>query len=587
MSTTRRPVLIALLAALALATAGASWPASGSAGSSSQAATLSTPLSQWLATAASGAEQQVIVTFDDREGMSRLGALDVGATALQTLPVAFATLTAAQVRQVASWPEARSLWHDQRNPFILDESVPLIGADKVRAGTGLKSPYTGAGVNVAVIDTGVDGLHPDLPAGTKVEQYAVAGSPFETEPMTFTPLVTGDTYGHGTHVSSTIAGLGTASGGRYTGVAPGATITAFKTDVGAVLLDSWALASFDWILSHPEKQIRVSSNSWGCCDGDDYNPDDPINVATKALYDAGVTVLFAAGNSGGPNTLNIYATSPWVIGVAAGTKELALASFSSRGRLDANWDRRVAQRGGTGIYRPTITAPGEDIEAAKSAQAVVMASGVDPENPFYTVASGTSMATPHVAGAVALMLEARPGLRPEHVISILEGTADDLPSYEIWEVGMGHLDAYEAVRAAEKGKVNFPPPINGRTPEFSLVSSSPFSGTALPNTWQLASCPDTTPGQILGHKQFTVTAGTDVVYTEVDWGDSSQLLYLRLYDPSCAVAAESAALLDIGSVSHRAVAVSSPAPGTWTVGVYGRVNVPWNYTGVFSLYDKR
>src|SRR5688572_1121279 len=423
MHTFRRVFLIGALVALAASLAGGSGVASGAA---TETATLSQPLTQWLATAPSAATFEAIVTFDDRAGLARIDSLGVGATKLQVLPIAFATLTAAQVRTVAAWPETRSVWHDQRNQPILDESIPLIGADKVRAGTGLKSPYTGAGVNVAVIDTGVDGLHADVPYGTKVEQYQVAGDACEREPMTFTPLVTGDTYGHGTHVSSTIAGLGAASGGRYAGVAPGAKITSFKTDVGAVLLTSWALGSFDWILAHPEKGIKVSSNSWGSGDGTDYEPDNPVNVASKTLYDAGITVVFAASNSGGPNTLNQYATSPWVVSAAASTKSLGLASFSSRGRIGGNWDRRQAQQTGTGLYRPTITAPGEDINAAKSSQAVVMASGVDPENPMYTYASGTSMATPHIAGTIALMLEARPGLKPANVIDILEGTADNM-----------------------------------------------------------------------------------------------------------------------------------------------------------------
>ncbi len=491
------------------------------------------------------------------------------------------------MRTVAAWPEARSLWHDQRNQPILDESVPLIGADKVRAGTGLNRAYTGAGVNVAVIDTGVDGLHPDVPAGSKVEQYQVAGDAFEREPMTFTPLITGDTYGHGTHVSSTIAGLGAASGGRYAGVAPGAKITSFKTDAGAVLLTSWALGAFDWILAHPEKGIRVSSNSWGSGDGTDFEPDNPVHVATKELYDAGISVVFAAGNSGGPNTLNQYAISPWVISAAASTKSLGLATFSSRGRIGGEWKRSRAQQTGTGLYRPTVAAPGDLINAAKSAQAVVMASGVDPENPMYTTASGTSMATPHIAGTIALMLEARSKLKPAHVIEILEGTADAMPAYEIFEVGIGHLDAYEAVRAAEKGKVSFPPPINGKTPQFTLTASAPYSGTALTNTWQIAECPDTTPGQLLQHKEFTIGSGVDVVYAEVEWGDPNQLIYLRLYDPNCQVAAESAALLDIGAFSHRAVVVTSPMPGKWTVGVYGRINAATPYTGAFSTYDER
>jgi serine protease AprX len=68
-------------------------------------------------------------------------------------------------------------------------------------------------------------------------------------------------------VSSTVAGLGTASAGRYTGVAPGATVYSFKTDAGVFLLNSYALRAFDWILTHPEANIRVSSNSWGSGDG--------------------------------------------------------------------------------------------------------------------------------------------------------------------------------------------------------------------------------------------------------------------------------------------------------------------------------
>ncbi len=569
-------VALALALTTVFAGAGGSVAADG--------ATLSAPLRDWLSGAAAGDTFQTIVTFDARDDVDRIDALDVGATKLSRLPVAFATLTAGQVREVASWSEVRSLWHDQQNELVLDESVALVGADDVRMGSGLTRGYTGLGVNVAVIDTGVDGLHPDLPAGTKVEQYAPAGNPFDKEPMTFTPLATGDTYGHGTHVASTIAGLGTASEGRFTGVAPGATITSFKTDAGAFLVDSFILASFDWILDHPEKNIRVSSNSWGCCDGSDYNPDDPINVATKALYDAGVVVVFAASNSGGPDTLNPYSASPWVISVAAGTKELELASFSSRGRIGDNWDRKRAQREGIGVYRPTVTAPGEDIEAAKSSQAVVMADGTDPEYPMYSYASGTSMATPHVAGVAALMLEARPALQPQHVIDILEGTADDMPKYEIFEVGMGHLDALEAVQAAEKGKIHFPPSVNGKTPQFSLLRSEPFNGTVLSSTWLARECPDTTG--LLSHHQFNVDAGEDVVYAEIEWADPNQLIYLVLYDPDCNEAAVSAALLDIGSVNHRAVLVSSPVPGDWTVGVYGRINVPTEYTGKAQTYDK-
>lgn len=213
-----------------------------------------------------------------------------------------------------------------------------------------------------------------------------------------------------------------------------------------------------------------------------------------------------------------------------------------------------------------------------------MATGTDPENPFYTTASGTSMATPHVAGTIALMLDAREALQPGHVIAILEGTADSMPAYEIFEVGMGHLDAHEAVRAAQKGKVRFPPSTGGKTPEWTLTSETAFSGTVvLANTWDLAQCPDTTG--LLNHHEFTVT-GTDAIYAEISWPSTTDLLYLRLYDPNCEVAGESAGLLDIGFVNHRALLVTSPEEGTWTVAVYGRINTPTSYEGLFATYDK-
>src|SRR3990170_3243895 len=598
---------LGLLALLVFAVPAATTPNAAAGGG----ATLSQPLQTWLSTADATNTFDTVVTFHSRDGMSTLDSLGVAATDLRQLPISFAKLTPAQISALASSPAVRSLWHDQQLELYLDESVALTKATQVQSGSGLKTPYTGTGVSVAVIDTGVDGLHPDLPAGAKVEGYANGGDPDlfdsgERAADLLVPAPTGDTYGHGTHVSSTVAGLGAGATGedgdgdgdadRFVGMAPGAKIYSFKTDVGAFLAGGWALASFDWILQHnadvaagtkPGPKILVSTNSWGCCDGTDYRPDDPINVATKTLYDTGVTVLFAASNSGGPNTLNQYATSPWVVSVAAGTKDLKLASFSSRGRfddqggtVDVNWNRTTAQKNGTGIYRPTLTAPGEDIEAAKSTQAVVMASGVDPANPLYTYASGTSMATPHVAGAVALMLEARPLLKPQHVIDILEGTADDMPAYELFEVGMGHLDALGAVQAAEKGKVRFPPAVNGATPEFTQTGSTALSGVANTGTWLLAPYVGTDISQeercanlaaakadpLMSYHSFDVVSGTDAVYTEIEWASETQLIYLVLYAPDCTEAGASAALLDIGSVRHRALLATNPQPGTWTVG---------------------
>jgi hypothetical protein len=107
----------------------------------------------------------------------------------------------------------------------------------------------------------------------------------------------------------------------------------------------------------------------------------------------------------------------------------------------------------------------------------------------------------------------------------------------------------------------------------------------LPNTWALAECPDTTG--LLNHHTFTVGSGIAAVYAEIGWPSATDLIYLRLYDPNCAVVAESAALLDIGAVNKRAVIYSNPAAGTYTVGVYGRINAPTTYTGAFSTYIQK
>ena len=556
-----------------------------SAAAAQMGVSVSSALADWLNTAADLDTFRTIVTFRDRAGLARIEGLNVGATKLDVLPIAFATLTKVQINEISAWPEVRSLWHDQENEIYLNEGTAWTGADRVWAGDGLKHGYTGIGVNVAVIDTGVDTTHPDLPTGNKITAYLVAGDAFETEPMVITNAGPGaDTYGHGTHVSSIVGGLGTASDGLYKGMAPGAHIYNFKTDVGAVLLNSWALAAFDWILSHPEANIRISTNSWGCCDGVDYDPADPVNVATKALYDEGIVVIFAAGNSGGPNTLGTYAQSPWVISVAAASDPTTLAAFSSRGRINDTWDRQKAQNRDSGLYRPTIAAPGVGITAARSATGVLMADGAEATNPFYTNADGTSMAAPHVAGAVALMLEARPSLTPAQVIDMLEGTADAMPNYQFFETGIGFLDAYQAVRSAEKGKIDFPDAIDG-TAGYKLVNEKTYAGTVLAPNWDLAACPDTLG--LLNHHQFKVKKDTDLIYVELEWELVTNLVYLVVYDPSCNEVASSAALLDIGAVNQRALAITSPKAGNWIVAVYGRINAPTDYTGTFGIYAEK
>jgi serine protease AprX len=343
----------------------------------------------------------------------------------------------------SSLNNAISVYHNKDLNFLMKDSRKLIGAERVWNELG----YTGKGTTVAVIDSGIDATHPDLPFGEeKVIQNVkfLAGDLFSNEPLYLENVQNTDTSsGHGTHVAGTIAGLGTASEGLYSGVAPDAKLVGLSTGEGINIF--WALEAFNYALENQEEYgIDVISNSWGTTG--DYSANDPINVASKEAHDAGMVVTFAAGNEGpDDNTLNPYSAAPWVISVAAGTKDKQLADFSSRGVEGDN------------LLHPDITAPGVDIVSTKSKTGVVMnalgsvtdAEYIAPEHlANYTTASGTSMATPHISGVAALMLEANPNLTPGQVLQLLESTADPMAGYKLHEVGAGYVNAYEAVKAA-------------------------------------------------------------------------------------------------------------------------------------------
>lgn len=346
--------------------------------------------------------------------------------------------TTQDIAALASLPGVRSIYLNRRLTYLLDDSVPVIGAD--RAWNELQ--FTGKGITVAVIDSGIDTTHPDLPFGEKVVQNVKVGPDlFGTGAVVVEGLSNTDTTsGHGTHIASTIAGSGAALGGKYRGVAIDSRLVGVGAGEAMFVLS--ALEAFDWVLqNHAKYAIRVISNSWGTTGR--FSPHDPVNVASRMAHDRGLVVVFAAGNAGpGPNTLNPYCVAAWVICVAAGDKAGALADFSSRGVS------------GDALYHPTITAPGVSIAAARSTTGVVVnaflaadAASLGTDAVSYAAASGTSMATPHVSGAVALMLQANPSLTPDQVKSALELSATPMRGYRPYEVGAGYLNAFEAVKS--------------------------------------------------------------------------------------------------------------------------------------------
>jgi serine protease AprX len=420
---------------------------------------------------------QVLVTYDEAAttGDAVSGALaGLGVTTMgfKHLPMVFALATPSQVAGITTKPGVTAVYSNKELEYFLAQSIPSINGHLAHA-----AGYTGTGVGIAILDSGIDGLHsPDLKHPTRTVQnvklLADAGDIVTTGnglPQTAGSLYVENvatsetTSGHGTHVAGIAAGDGTASGAKYVGVAPGANLIGLGAGEAISIL--WALAGFDWILdNHEEYNIQVVNNSWGSSGGD-FDPANPINVATKKLYDRGIAVVFAAGNDGpDENMINPYSVAPWVVSVAAGCKTVTpdptngasqcaggiLADFSSRGRRSDP------------MYHPDITAPGVNVVSARSIFGVVVGGTAVPADlldcaisqdhlAYYMCIGGTSMAAPHVTGTIALMEQASKGrLTPDQAYAALRRTARPLVGYGGFEVGAGYMDSYAAVRSVRR-----------------------------------------------------------------------------------------------------------------------------------------
>jgi serine protease AprX len=341
---------------------------------------------------------------------------------------------------------------------------------------------------------------------------------------------------HGTHVGGTMVGTGHASGGRRfnhstIGMAPDAKLRAYSANVGPSLLNTQTLAAYDDMTYKKEigySNVIAVNNSWGGGDGANYDSSDPTAIAVKRAYDAGIVSVFAAGNSGPEhNTLSAQCVIPYVVCVAASTKPDSVVMFSSRGRpsqpQDTNRNGRVGQPGASeflpngdpnpaydpgdippdnhdrllgqklelGLYRPTLTAPGVNINSMKAVGANIGDPGSllcreddlmpppDQETSCYVQANGTSMATPHVTGAIGLIGQVlrqrgrniRSSTFSRDIIDVLERSANTskLPAWESEEQGAGRLDVHQAVRYA-RGDISL------RRPNFGYATPPYVSG---------------------------------------------------------------------------------------------------------------
>lgn len=282
------------------------------------------------------------------------------------------------------------IWLDGRVDATLDRSTGQINAPAV-----WKAGYDGTSVKVAVLDTGVDQTHPDL-AGRISQAKDFSGS-----------SGTGDVFGHGTHVASTVGGTGAASGGTRKGVAPGADLL-----IGKVLGDdgygteSQVIDGMEWAAAEGAKVVNMSLGSDEVSDGT-----DPMSLAVDELSStSGALFVVAAGNSGeqGQETIGSPGAADAALTVGAVDRDDSLAPFSSRG-----------PRHGDRAVKPDVTAPGVGIVAARAAGTTMG----EPVDQYYVAASGTSMATPHVAGAAALLAQAHPTWSGQRLKDALISTA--------------------------------------------------------------------------------------------------------------------------------------------------------------------
>ena len=448
-------VLMSLVAALAAFAVPVDAQPRGSKSSNGKASTQHAKLDRALNAVIDGnGETEVIVEFfDDTDTVSRIRINGgVAGRKLGVINARAARMPNAMLRRLADDPKVKRVHLDREATGDLARTTATIGALSARLSFG----YTGAGIGVAVIDSGITAWHDDFgaSASNRTGQRVTA----------FVDFVNGrtqryDDWGHGTHVAGIIAGNGYDSYGERAGVAPRANIIALKAlDAEGKGKISGIIAALDWAINNrAQYNIRVINMSLGAGVFESYHT-DPLTVATKRAVDAGIVVVAAAGNMGKAlNGLPQYGAvsapgnAPWVLTIGASStqgttdrRDDTIAIYSSRGPTMIDFGAK-----------PDLVAPGTGTVSLATQNSLfyltkssLLVSGTRPGllyQPYLTL-SGTSMATPVVAGTVALMLEANPNLTPNMVKAILQFTSEVKDGYDFLTQGAGFLNTLGAVR---------------------------------------------------------------------------------------------------------------------------------------------
>lgn len=450
-------------------------------------AALSAPAGAAAAPVAPSALSKVVIALDGELTdplRATLDGLGVAGVELSSIDAVAATVPSAVVPQLTALPGVRAVVPQRRLELHLYRSKDQIKANGVdeadrytTGGATFERPgVTGEGVTVGVIDSGIFAEHPgfggrvvqglNFELSELVDSGIVPASQWDTYAESTGASALQDEVGHGTHVAGTVGGDG---GGAQTdrdlsGVAPDVSLVSLKIASAAngvvddIGFEENALAAIDYVIRHPELDMRLTNNSWGLLEeepGSVPGAGEPTDFdAAKAVVEAasaaGITMVFSAGNDGPePGSINEDpGSAPSAITVAAACKGIEegqggscpageITDFSSRGAAD-----------GTGP-QADVAAPGDQILAPVSPVSVLtpLTQCLDPAEPLYYCISGTSMAAPHVAGVVALMQQVKPDLSPAQAERCLKTTAVDLltPGFDI-SSGEGMVDTVAALR---------------------------------------------------------------------------------------------------------------------------------------------
>jgi hypothetical protein len=406
--------------------------------------------------------------------IARLAALDLDivyvAKYINTVQVSNVRVT--DIQRIIELPNVRMV---ELCPELLPDlsvSVPAVRArnsGEYSPETAWELGYTGNGIGIAILDSGVDDLLHESLQGKFVAGADFSGTVYL---MNVNPT---DNLGHGTYCASVALGDG-GSTQKYMGIAPNASLIDIKVYNAGVGSPNGLIAGLEWCIDNKDEyNIRVASISLsyeGNTDGQ-----DAISQAANAAVDAGIVVVAAMGNDGA-HRVPTPAAGDKVIAVGAINDrdtvmrdDDEIANFSNYGPRTADNDDDYYDE-----LKPELVAPGDGIVAAKSNT-----------HGTYIEASGTSAATPHVAGLVALMAEANPKLQPEAFVRILQDTAEHrgdvyapaLDTKYNAKYGWGIIDAYGAVSRAQDlttGTIIAPDEVI-ETTELELVAGIEFTRT--------------------------------------------------------------------------------------------------------------